>query len=395
VVDLHDAANGFTDDGSSIVLAIVKLQGDGSGLELLFSRHENIQRRVAGQTVGELRINRSQDLGGEVQETPAGVVGTSDQGHLRIASESGELLLSGNAEVERDLTCHGTIRGNLAENLVDSQQIVNGSVQTAELANGSVTAEKVAANAVGSAQLQNSSVTASKIKDGQVGTNELANNAVTSAKIKDGNVGTNELANSAVTSAKIKDGNVGTNELAKNAVTSAKIAPRQVGTDELANNSVSDGKLRKQGHFTIRCHDLWIGDVRGRAGRALVDDRQGGTHALVVNYGAHWRTCVVNNFAAGSSRTLKTDIKTMSLKTAEAIIGALTPRTFRYRNNDDRQERLGFVAEESPDAVTESGKQGVFLDGILASLVLVVNDLRKQIERLESRRAGDGENDSA
>ena len=71
------------------------------------------------------------------------------------------------------------------------------------------------------------------LTDGAVTTAKLADNSITSAKIKDGEVKTVDIADANVTNAK----------LAANAVTSDKIADGAVNTVDIANNAVTYAKL--------------------------------------------------------------------------------------------------------------------------------------------------------
>jgi hypothetical protein len=76
-------------------------------------------------------------------------------------------------------------------------------------------------------------------------------NKVTTSKILDGSVNTDDIANNAVTSAKILDRNVGTIDIADNAITSTEIADNAVVTTKMANNAVSLYKFVQKGAKTL------------------------------------------------------------------------------------------------------------------------------------------------
>lgn len=140
---------------------------------------------------------------------------------------------------------------------------------------------------------------------------------------------------------------------------------------------------------TIRCADFLIGGHPGRRaspGRALVDDNA----TLYLNYGGDWqntriegRTFITNN-ATPSSAVLKDDIRPISTKDAEAIVDALDPVTFRWKN-DPAELRLGFIAEDCPDEVTTPEHNGIFISHIVAALTRVVRDQSGTIAALEQR----------
>lgn len=141
---------------------------------------------------------------------------------------------------------------------------------------------------------------------------------------------------------------------------------------------------------TVRCADFCIGGQpgrRGSPGRALVDNVN---DTLVLNYGPDWSKtvidgqCTILRPAAGCSAALKKDIEPMSSAEAVTIIDALDPVSFRWKKNDAGR-RLGFIAEDCPDAVTTPDRDGIFIVDVVAALTCVVRDQAKTIAALERR----------
>ena len=98
-------------------------------------------------------------------------------------------LLTGDSGGDIVLTRDGSgssadLRGQLRANSVDTVEIADGAVGTAQLDSAAVTSAKIATGAVGAAA----------IGSGEVGTTELADSAVTAAKMADDAVGTAELS---------------------------------------------------------------------------------------------------------------------------------------------------------------------------------------------------------
>jgi Chaperone of endosialidase len=140
---------------------------------------------------------------------------------------------------------------------------------------------------------------------------------------------------------------------------------------------------------TVRCADFLIGGHPGRRaapGRALVDEGP----TLVLNYAGDWASTridgktFITQLVQPSSAALKEDIRPVSGAAAAAIVDALDPVTFRWRD-DPAATRLGFIAEDSPQAVTTPEKDGIFLSHIVAALTRVVRDQAATIAALERR----------
>ena len=109
---------------------------------------------------------------------------------------------------------------------IDSNEIKDGAVNTAEIAGNAVTADKIAPNSVTTEKIQDNAVTRDKIRDG----------SVTREKMADGIIGTAEIIDGSITNAKI----------AANTITGAKIAANAVGSSEIAANSVGYSEIAPQ-----------------------------------------------------------------------------------------------------------------------------------------------------
>ena len=153
--------------------------------------------------------------------------------------------------------------------------IPNDAVGNAQLAN----------NAVNTAELVDNAVTDAKIAAGAVDTSELADDAVTDAKIAAGAVGTSELANDAVTDAKIAAGAVGTSELADDAVTAAKIAASAVETAALNNDAVTGPKIADQAITNANINNsaaIAYSKMEGAVACGGIDDTTALTNAITA-----------------------------------------------------------------------------------------------------------------
>ena len=139
----------------------------------------------------------------------------------------------------------------IADDQINSEHYVDGSIDTAHIANSQITTDKLNTNAVTTVKITDANITTAKIADSNVTTAKIAADAVTGAKIADdqinsehyvdGSIDTAHIADSQITSAKIADGTIVAGDLASNAVTTAKILDDNVTADKLAHTSVSAG----------------------------------------------------------------------------------------------------------------------------------------------------------
>lgn len=193
----------------------------------------------------------------EAQKLTLGIEGvTSNLASMEgkiIDAENGIQVDSPKTNFKGDIDVAGILTGNLADDIINTDQIVNnavtaakianGSISNAKLANGAVGASKIANGSVDNAKLANSAVTAAKIATGSVGNVKIADGAVNAAKIANGSVDNAKLANGAVNAVKIADRTVGNAKLADNSVNAVKIANGSVGNAKIANGAVSGSKI--------------------------------------------------------------------------------------------------------------------------------------------------------
>lgn len=143
--------------------------------------------------------------------------------------------------------------------------LLDGSVNSSELADEAVTSTKIAALAI----------VEGKIADGAISTNKLANNAVNSAKIADGAVVAGKIGSGAINNSNLfTSGVVNANALSSNAVTEGKIANGAVTQNKIANGAVVSDKLANGAVTTIKIADSAV-DSDKIANGAVVADKIG------------------------------------------------------------------------------------------------------------------------
>jgi hypothetical protein len=127
-------------------------------------------------------------------------------------------------------------------------------------------------------------VTSANIVDGTIDTLDIANGAVTGDKIPDGNIAEAKIGAGAVTSGKIATGAVGNTELANGAAL-ANIGTGGVTTSYLQDNSVTGAKIGlggdTQGDMMYFNGTDWVRLAKGNAGQKL---EQNGSNAPEWEY---------------------------------------------------------------------------------------------------------------
>jgi hypothetical protein len=97
-------------------------------------------------------------------------------------------------------------------------------------------------------------------------------------------------------------------------------------------------------------------------------------------------TCNGTTWDIASSRKLKHDIAPLSTEAARDTVMALQPVTFAY-NQDPDDQRLGFIAEDVPEAVAMPDRETLSSLDIVAALTRVVQDQAREMEAQEERLA--------
>lgn len=92
---------------------------------------------------------------------------------------------------------------------------------------------------------------------------------------------------------------------------------------------------------------------------------------------------VTGTLEIGSSRSIKDDIRDLSLEDAQTTLAALKPVHFRYKNETEQQ--LGFIAEDVPDLVATDSRRSLVPMDFVAVLTKVVQQHDARVEELEKQ----------
>ncbi len=111
------------------------------------------------------------------------------------------------------------------------------------------------------------------------------------------------------------------------------------------------------------------------AGRMMIKDGTVNVYGSVIATGS---------VMAGSSKAYKQNIEPLSAVEATKLVTGLEAIHFNYKTEPD-QPRLGFVAEEVPEAFCAAGRRGVDPMGIVAALARLVQTNSARIDQLSAQ----------
>ncbi len=198
-------------------------------LGMLYPLGDDFNIDGAGQVgIGTLTPGAKLDVAGDVRSSGR-LISTALTGPpLSVASD--EWVFNLNADKLDGVDASDFSQFGLA---VESAEILDGTVGTADLANDAVTGDKLATG----------SVTTDSILDNSVFGVDLAGNSVDSVHIRDNAVGSSEIAPDSITASDIGSSAVGASEIASNAVGASEIASNAVGSSEIASNAVGSSEV--------------------------------------------------------------------------------------------------------------------------------------------------------
>jgi hypothetical protein len=92
----------------------------------------------------------------------------------------------------------------------------------------------------------------------------------------------------------------------------------------------------------------------------------------------------IRNLVQSSSRSWKENIADLSADEAGRLLDELEPSSFRFRDDDEGQRHLGFVAEDMPGDIATPEKEGFNPTAVIAVLTRVVKEQRQILDGLLS-----------
>lgn len=133
--------------------------------------------------------------------------------------------------------------GDLANNSVSTEKLVDGSVSGVKIVNNAIDANKLADNSVTTVKLVDGTISTVKLANGAINSSKLSDNAVTTTKLVDGSVANEKIANGAINAAKISDNVITTQKLVDGTVTGVKISDDTITGAKIKANTITGDKI--------------------------------------------------------------------------------------------------------------------------------------------------------
>ena len=131
----------------------------------------------------------------------------------------------------------------IADESIDSDAFVDGSIDAAHIASSAVTTAKINADAVTGAKIADDAIDSEHYTDASIDAAHIASNAVTTAKINADAVTGAKIADDAIDSEHYTDGSIDNAHLAADSVTNAKIADDALDSEHYTDGSIDSAHL--------------------------------------------------------------------------------------------------------------------------------------------------------
>ena len=218
--------------------------GDGSG-SYTSSYASATSFTIAGADVtGVYHANRRIKV---IAPTPGTIYGTissstfSTDTTVNVTWDSGNL--SNEAITNIFIGAISKTNTSIPGSVIDTTQLVDGSVTTAKLGADAVNGSKIADDSIDSEHYVDGSIDTAHIADSQITTAKLASNAVQTSNITDLNVTTAKIAADAIDGTKIADDSINSEHYVDGSIDTAHIADSQITLAKLAASSVNSSKI--------------------------------------------------------------------------------------------------------------------------------------------------------
>jgi len=177
----------------------------------------------------------------------------------------------------------------MAINSIDSDQYVDGSIDTAHIASAQVTSDKIATSAVTTAKLNADAITGAKIADDQIDSEHYVDGSIDTAHIADSQITVAKMAANSVDSDQYVDGSIDTAHIADSQITSAKItngtivnadvnASAAIDATKIADGSVTSAEFQYINTLSSNAQT----QINAKAATTYVDNAVAGLRTRII-----------------------------------------------------------------------------------------------------------------
>jgi hypothetical protein len=138
-------------------------------------------------------------------------------------------------------------------------------------------------------------------------------------------------------------------------------------------------------HLQIIADDLWIrGDLRKVNLRI-----DGGINLGGITDGGRPMepkagTIVLGDVLVNSSLSMKEQVQSLSSEEASNLIKNIEPVKFLYKQDEQKKENIGFIAENVPEIFTDASHKTVRFLEVVSAMTKVVQEQQKTIEEMKT-----------
>lgn len=111
----------------------------------------------------------------------------------------------------------------------------------------------------------------------------------------------------------------------------------------------------------------------------------GAINLNVMTLNSNGNVQIAGTLTQSSSRELKENITKLSSKEAFETLEGLSPIKFNYKANREKQQQIGFIAEDVPDLVATFDRKALSAMDIVAVLTKVVQEQQQTILALAEK----------
>ena len=144
-------------------------------------------------------------------------------GDVTISSSGATTIGSGAVETGM-LAADAVTNAKIADDSIDSEHYVNGSIDAAHIGDSQITTAKIAADAINGSKIADDSIDSEHFVDGSIDTAHIGDLQVTTGKIASDAVNGSKIADDSIDSEHIAAGAIDTEHIGNSQVTDAKLA---------------------------------------------------------------------------------------------------------------------------------------------------------------------------